>query len=87
MGRYRNAGTEPIVFRDDLPEKHHVAPGESFDVVGDQHLPYVTSLPGVDDATVPELLEIARDSGAPVTSRTRKADLVAAIDTETAAGE
>lgn len=80
MARYRNGGSEPIVFRDDAPGKHRVKPGGSFDVVGDQHIPYVTSLPGVRDATVPELAKSAEVAGIEVNSRTPKAELVQALD-------
>lgn len=52
MSTLRNAGTEPVAFRDDAG-KHIIPPGETFDVVGAQHLAHVRSLPGVEPATVP----------------------------------
>lgn len=79
MSRYRNAGTEPVWFRDD-DGKHEVHPGDSFDVVGDQHIEHVLTLPGVTDATVPELVETAEDAGVKVPARARKADVVAIVD-------
>jgi hypothetical protein len=47
MSMYRNAGTENVAFRDDTG-KHIIAPGQTFEVAGDQHLPHVTSLAGVE---------------------------------------
>lgn len=79
MARYRNTSAEPIYFRDDAG-KHEIPAGDSFDVVGDQHLPLVESLPGVELATVDELRADATAAGATVPANARKADIVRAID-------
>ncbi len=80
MSRYRNAGTETIYFRDDAPGKHAIEPGESFDVVGDQHRALVESMPGVELATADELRADAEAAGITVPSRARKAEIVEALD-------
>lgn len=41
-----NASEKPIAYRDDAG-KHHVAPGETFDLVGPQHAPAVLAIPRV----------------------------------------
>lgn len=55
MVTFRNASAETLVFRDDAPGKHIIPPGETFDVVGDQHVPYVSSMPGVESATAQDV--------------------------------
>lgn len=87
MARYRNNGSETIYFRDDAPEKHEIAPGETFDVVGDQHRELVESLPGVELAPVDELRADAEAAGIVLPRNARKADIAAAIDESRTAGE
>lgn len=86
---YRNTSNQPIVFRDDRPDKQRVEPGGTFVVVGDQHLPLITSLHGVrpaaepeplaPDATVADLRARAAELGLRSTSRMSRAELEDAI--------
>jgi hypothetical protein len=48
--RVTNIGPETVAFRDDAG-KHHLEPGASLEVTGDQHLPHVLSLPGIVPAS------------------------------------
>lgn len=81
MARYRNSGSEPIYFRDDRPEKQVVEPGESFDVVGDQHRAYVETLPGVEAAPLAELIATAEEIGVELPrGRRTKASVAEALD-------
>jgi hypothetical protein len=87
MATFRNSGSESIAFRDDAG-KHIVDAGETFTVIGDQHVPHVETLtvraveqpePLPADATVEELRERARELGIPLPSGARKADIEAAL--------
>lgn len=81
MSRYRNTSDETVYFRDDAPEKHAIAPGDSFDVVGDQHRELVESLPGVELAPISELRADAEAAGiVDLPKRARKAEIVDALD-------
>lgn len=91
MTTYRS--DKGLVFRDDAG-KHHVQPGETFQLVGDQHAPVVEGLGAVEvptpeppppDATVEELRAAAEALGVPVPAKARKADLRAAVDAVTVA--
>ena len=44
-----NKGKDPVGFRDDAG-KHILKRNASVEVVGDQHLPYILSLPGIEVA-------------------------------------
>jgi len=51
--RFTNTGDKAFAFRDDAG-KHKIAPGESFEVVGDAHIPAVLAFPGVVAEPEPE---------------------------------
>lgn len=83
MTLYRNAGDAPLFFRDDAPDKHEIAPGDTFTIQGDQHADRIAAMEGVVPATVAELRDRADDLGIKVPAKARKAELADAV----AAGE
>ena len=59
---YINTTEGPIAYRDDAG-KHHVQPGEAFEVVGAQHTSAVLAIPGVEPATEAATAEAPNPGG------------------------
>ena len=70
MSAFRNTGTEAIAFRDDAG-KHTVEPGQTFAVVGEQHVAHVGTLT-VERVEDPEPQPAEEPEPQPVPARARR---------------
>lgn len=79
MTLYRNAGDDALFFRDDAPDKHEIAPGDTFTIQGDQHAERIAAMPGVEPATVAELRARTEEMGLKMPAKARKSELAEVV--------